>query len=80
MLYVPFPPFPVPKEEIVVLAATPLPITTMLGYIWPDEMAVTVNTVPEIEPVKATGFSKSLHNDRRTAEPLKTEFPLLSRI
>ena len=51
-VYVPAAPVPVPKAVIVVPAVTLVPLRTEPTVIVPVVNAVTVNVVPEIEPVK----------------------------
>ena len=50
-LYVPVPPVPVPKDEILVPAVMPVPLMAMPTVKAPDVTAVTVRTVPATEPV-----------------------------
>lgn len=51
-VYVPTPPVPVPNAVIYVFEATNVPITFIFNIIVPDDIAVTVNVVPDILPTK----------------------------
>ena len=50
-VYVPVPPVPVPKAVIVVPAVIPVPDSTTPIDKVPEVTALTVNVVPDIEPV-----------------------------